>query len=102
MYHSIDREVLSISQKDLDGYAVGTSVSSVGSTCRLALSDNEYACFSLTVVADLNCCAAGVLLHGAPRQHESHRCSIGIIMCLIFYCTNKALVYLCLIERACQ
>ncbi|CAE7203450.1 unnamed protein product, partial [Rhizoctonia solani] len=40
-----------------------------------------------------------VLLHGAPRQHESHRCSIGIIFCLMFYSANKCLVYLCLTER---
>ncbi|KAJ1307983.1 hypothetical protein OPQ81_002057 [Rhizoctonia solani] len=41
----------------------------------------------------------GVLLHGAPPKHEPHRCTIGIIMCLICYCISKALVYLCLIER---
>ncbi|EUC57583.1 transmembrane protein, putative [Rhizoctonia solani AG-3 Rhs1AP] len=52
------------------------------------------------VVAWLYLIMTGVLLHGAPRQHESHRCSIGIIMCLICYCANKGLVYLCLIERA--
>ncbi|CAE7197524.1 unnamed protein product [Rhizoctonia solani] len=40
-----------------------------------------------------------VLLHGAPRQHESHRCSIGIILCLVLYAANKCLVYLCLTER---
>ncbi|CAE6443691.1 unnamed protein product [Rhizoctonia solani] len=51
------------------------------------------------VVAWLYLTMTGVLLHGAPRQHESHRCSIAIIMCLICYCVNKALVYLCLIER---
>ncbi|KAL5634487.1 hypothetical protein ACGC1H_002517 [Rhizoctonia solani] len=51
------------------------------------------------VVAWLYLMMTGVLLHGAPRQHESHRCSIAIIICLICYCANKGLVYLCLIER---
>ncbi|KAL5634148.1 hypothetical protein ACGC1H_006095 [Rhizoctonia solani] len=53
----------------------------------------------LLAVAWLYLMMTGVLLHGAPRQHESHRCSIAIIMCLICYCINKGLVYLCLIER---
>ncbi|KAL5634492.1 hypothetical protein ACGC1H_002518 [Rhizoctonia solani] len=51
------------------------------------------------VVAWLYLMMTGVLLYGAPRQHESHRCSIAIIMCLICYCANKGLVYLCLTER---
>ncbi|CAE6404396.1 unnamed protein product [Rhizoctonia solani] len=42
---------------------------------------------------------SGVFLHGAPRQSSPHRCSIGIIMCLVCYSVNKSLVYLCLIER---
>ncbi|CAE6431563.1 unnamed protein product [Rhizoctonia solani] len=41
----------------------------------------------------------GVLLHGAPREHSPHMCSIGILLCLICFDTSKALVYLCLIER---
>ncbi|KAJ1308008.1 hypothetical protein OPQ81_002079 [Rhizoctonia solani] len=41
----------------------------------------------------------GVLLHGAPPEHEPHRCTVAITMCLTYYCVSKILVYLCLIER---
>ncbi|KAH7341318.1 hypothetical protein B0J17DRAFT_765396 [Rhizoctonia solani] len=57
-------------------------------------------CFLLVLIDSwLYLIMTGVLLHGAPRQHEPHRCSIGIVMCLICYVSIKGLVYLCLIER---
>ncbi|CAE7204753.1 unnamed protein product [Rhizoctonia solani] len=74
-------------------------MSSTGSTRRLAVSDNKYAILPPVIIVNPNYYIAGVILHGAPRQHESQRCSIGIILCLIFYAANKCLVYLCLIER---
>lgn len=54
---------------------------------------------STLVVSWLYLMSTGVLLFGAPPEHNIGRCSVGTIVCIIIYGSSKGLVYLCLIER---
>ncbi|CAE6364219.1 unnamed protein product [Rhizoctonia solani] len=57
-------------------------------------------CFLLVLVDSwLYLITTGVVIHGAPWQHGPHRCSLGIILCLLLYGTEKVLIYLCLTEK---